>query len=59
MATVMTDDERRAFLLEGTRTGKVAWISPQGNVHVAPVWFVLDGTTSSSPPTRTARRARR
>jgi len=43
MATVMTDDERRAFLLEGTRTGKVAWISPQGNVHVAPVWFVLDG----------------
>ncbi|MET0736813.1 MAG: PPOX class F420-dependent oxidoreductase [Acidimicrobiales bacterium] len=43
MATVMTDDERRTFLLEGTRTGKVAWISPQGNVHVAPVWFVLDG----------------
>jgi PPOX class probable F420-dependent enzyme len=39
----MTDDERRAFLLEGTRTGKVAWRSPKGNVHVAPVWFVLDG----------------
>ena len=43
MARDMTDEERRAFLLEGTRTGKVAWISPQGNVHVAPVWFVLDG----------------
>ena len=43
MTRSMTDDERRAFLLEGTRTGKVAWISPQGNVHVAPIWFVLDG----------------
>ncbi len=43
MARNMTDDERRAFLLEGTRTGKVAWISPKGNVHVAPIWFVLDG----------------
>ena len=21
----------------------MAWVSPQGNVHVAPVWFVLDG----------------
>ncbi len=42
MATVMSDDERRAFLLAGTRTGKVAWVSPKGNVHVAPVWFVLD-----------------
>ena len=43
MARDMTDDERRAFLLEGTRTGKVAWVSPKGNVHVAPIWFVLDG----------------
>jgi PPOX class probable F420-dependent enzyme len=43
MARDMTDDERRAFLLSGTRTGKVAWISPRGNVHVAPIWFVLDG----------------
>jgi PPOX class probable F420-dependent enzyme len=43
MARDMTDDERRAFLSEGTRTGKVAWISPKGNVHVAPIWFVLDG----------------
>jgi PPOX class probable F420-dependent enzyme len=43
MARPMTDDERRAFLSEGTRTGKVAWVSPKGNVHVAPIWFVLDG----------------
>ena len=39
----MTDEERRDFLLAGTRTGKVAWLSPKANVHVAPVWFVLDG----------------
>ena len=39
----MEDEERRAFLSAGTRTGKVAWVSPKGNVHVAPVWFVLDG----------------
>ena len=43
MARDMTDDERRTFLLSGTRTGKVAWVSPKGNVHVAPIWFVLDG----------------
>ena len=43
MARDMTDEERRAFLLEGTRTGKVAWISPTGRPHVAPIWFVLDG----------------
>ena len=43
MSRVMLDEERRAFLMAGTRTGKVAWVSPKGNVHVAPVWFVLDG----------------
>lgn len=39
----MTDDERRAFLLEGTRTGKLAWVGKDGRPHVAPIWFVLDG----------------
>ena len=39
----MTDEERRGFLLTGTRTGKVAWVSPTGRPHVAPIWFVLDG----------------
>lgn len=39
----MSDEQRRAFLMEGTRTGKVAWISPTGRPHVAPIWFVLDG----------------
>ncbi len=39
----MTDDQRRAFLAAGTRTGKVAWVGPSGRPHVAPIWFVLDG----------------
>jgi PPOX class probable F420-dependent enzyme len=40
---VMTDDERRAFLMAGTRTGKMAWVGRDGHPHVAPIWFVLDG----------------
>jgi len=39
----MSEDETRAFLLEGTRTGKLAWVSKDGRPHVAPIWFVLDG----------------
>ena len=39
----MTNDEMRTFLMEGTRTGKLAWVSQNGAPHVAPVWFVLDG----------------
>jgi PPOX class probable F420-dependent enzyme len=39
----MTDDERRAFLMHGTRTGKVATVQKSGAPHVAPIWFVLDG----------------
>jgi PPOX class probable F420-dependent enzyme len=38
----MTDDERRAFLLEGTRTAKLATMRADGRPHVAPVWFDLD-----------------
>ena len=39
----MSRDERRAFLLEGTRTAKVATSRKDGRPHVAPVWFLLDG----------------
>lgn len=39
----MNEEETREFLLEGTRTGKLAWVSQDGRPHVAPVWFVLDG----------------
>lgn len=43
MAVPMSDDERRAFLMEGTRTGKLATTSANGAPHVTPIWFVLDG----------------
>jgi PPOX class probable F420-dependent enzyme len=39
----MTPDEIRAFLLEGTRTAKLAVTRRDGSPHVVPVWFVLDG----------------
>ena len=38
----MTGPERRAFLLHGTRTGKLATVRPDGRPHIAPIWFVLD-----------------
>lgn len=39
----MTPDEVRGFLLHDTRTAKVATSMPDGQPHVMPVWFVLDG----------------
>jgi len=39
----MSDDRRRAFLLEGTRTGHLATTRADGSAHVAPIWFVPDG----------------
>jgi PPOX class probable F420-dependent enzyme len=39
----MSDDERRAFLLAGTRTAKLSVLRASGAPHVAPIWFVLDG----------------
>lgn len=39
----MTPDERRAFLMEGTRTGKIGVTRRDGQPYVLPVWFVLDG----------------
>jgi PPOX class probable F420-dependent enzyme len=35
--------EVRAFLSEGTRTGKVGWVAADGRPLVAPVWFVVHG----------------
>ena len=43
MSHEMTPDEWHAFVLHGTRTGKVATVRPDGRPHVAPVWFTLDG----------------
>jgi len=39
----MDDAEWRAFVSEGTRTGKLATTRRDGRPHVVPVWFVLDG----------------
>ena len=38
----MTDEEWRAFVTEGTRTGKLATTRADGRPHVAPIWFDLD-----------------
>jgi PPOX class probable F420-dependent enzyme len=39
----MGDEERRAFLLEGTRTGRLAVTRRDGSPYVLPVWVLLDG----------------
>ena len=41
----MSPAELRAFLEEGTRTGKLATTRRDGRPHVVPIWFVLDGET--------------
>ncbi|KUM69910.1 PPOX class F420-dependent oxidoreductase [Streptomyces curacoi] len=43
MAKKMTDEEWRAFVSHGTRTGKLSTVRADGSPHVAPIWFVLDG----------------
>ncbi|MFF4103089.1 PPOX class F420-dependent oxidoreductase [Streptomyces sp. NPDC001903] len=43
MAKKMTQEEWRAFVSYGTRTGKLSTVREDGSPHVAPVWFVLDG----------------
>ena len=40
---LMDDAEWRAFVSEGTRTGKLATTRHDGRPHVVPIWFVLDG----------------
>jgi PPOX class probable F420-dependent enzyme len=37
------DAEIGAFLLEGTRTGKLGYCAADGRPLVAPVWFVIEG----------------
>ncbi|MGW7529771.1 PPOX class F420-dependent oxidoreductase [Streptomyces sp. NPDC054783] len=43
MAQKMTDEEWRAFVSHGTRTGKLSTVRADGSPHVAPIWFLLDG----------------
>jgi len=50
--------ETSRFLLQGTRTAKIATVSAAGRPHVVPVWFTLDdrdlvfSTTSRSVKAR-------
>jgi PPOX class probable F420-dependent enzyme len=39
----MTPEQVRSFISHGTRTAKVATVMKDGQPHVMPVWFVLDG----------------
>jgi len=41
----MSTAEVHAFLLNQTRTAKLATVRADGRPHVAPVWFDLDGET--------------
>ncbi|MFF4730645.1 PPOX class F420-dependent oxidoreductase [Streptomyces mirabilis] len=43
MAQKMTDEQWRAFVSQGTRTGKLSTVRADGSPHVAPIWFLLDG----------------
>ncbi|MEV7344614.1 PPOX class F420-dependent oxidoreductase [Streptomyces sp. NPDC093544] len=43
MAQKMTDEQWRAFVSHGTRTGKLSTVRADGRPHVAPIWFLLDG----------------
>ena len=45
MAEQMSREEYTSFLMEGTRTGKLATVGKDGRPHVVPIWFVLDGET--------------
>jgi PPOX class probable F420-dependent enzyme len=38
----LADPQIRAFLMEGTRTGKLSYCAADGRPLVAPVWFVLE-----------------
>ena len=53
----MSVEERAAFLLHGTRTGKLATVRRDGRPHVQPVWFVLDddGTVVFMTGSRTVK----
>jgi PPOX class probable F420-dependent enzyme len=58
----MSREEWHTFVLDGTRTGKLATVRADGSPHVKPIWFVLDGddfvfnTSDTSVTGRTLRR---
>ena len=40
---VMDKQQWMAFILDGTRTGKLATVKPNGRPHVVPIWFIMEG----------------
>jgi PPOX class probable F420-dependent enzyme len=44
MAEKMSEEVWEAFIAEGTRTGKLSTVRADGSPHVAPMWFLLDGS---------------
>jgi PPOX class probable F420-dependent enzyme len=42
---VTISEECREFLLQGTRTGKLATVRADGRPHVVPIWFDIDEDT--------------
>ena len=59
---IVTTEEWHEFVMTGTRTGKLTVDPADGQPHVTPVWFVLDGqdivmtTESGSVKGRNLRR---
>ncbi len=41
----ITDPQVRDFLAHGTRTGKLAYLSPSGRPLVTPIWFIVEDDT--------------
>ena len=38
----MAENEWRAFIMQGSRTGKLATVQDDDRPHVVPIWFILD-----------------
>lgn len=43
MAEQMSEDVWKAFVMDGTRTGKLSTVRADGSPHITPMWFLLDG----------------
>lgn len=46
--TEMSKKEIRAFLMQGTLTGKLATVKKDGSPHLVPIWFILDDNNDKS-----------
>ncbi len=46
--TPMTEAEVRAFMIAGSRTGKLATVRADGRPHVASIWFDFDPETGDA-----------